>query len=598
MPSAVGFRTLVLSLVSLALLSTPLGSQECPEGEVTSLFIDNRSIFRTSDMEPGTRFLWAYRLANRLHRRTKKDFIEKELLFRVGECLDSLRLAESARILRNYKFIGYSDIYPVPMPDGSHHVVVDTQDEWTTRVDLGIRFDGGLKIDGAEFTEENLLGRGLLVRVFFQEDDEQRDLGAEFQTPRLMGTRWDARMSAGKTRSGDFFEEALAYPFVGEIGRLGARQTYTRRETLFAYAVDGRSPFSHLLVPFLDKRADLAAGVRVGRPGNLTLFGLGVSRESLRFRRFPEDLEYVRSRNYSNTVPADSAGVAEVEGHVLDRNATRINFFLGQRNLRFVRRRGLDALQGIQDVAVGAEVTLALGRALESLQKSGEVYPDDLHTQVSIFVGAAWESWVLNGRLATEARQVFAGEGRIGGWRDVFTEADGYLYWQPGSTNHHTLFFRASATGGWSVDMPFQLTLGGSDALRGYRENAFPGGRRVLFSLEDRSYLPWPAPDLFDFGFTVFADVGRMEGGGVPFGIDSGWHSSAGAGIRFGLPPGTTNTARIDLALPISSKTQLGDLILRVHLHELLGILPGLRDTQLLRSLRTGVKGDLISLPW
>jgi hypothetical protein len=101
-----------------------------------------------------------------------------------------------------------------------------------------------------------------------------------------------------------------------------------------------------------------------------------------------------------------------------------------------------------------------------------------------------------------------------------------------------------------------------------------------------------------DFGFTLFADLGQIRGADAPFGFDSGWRGSVGAGIRFGLPPGTKTMTRIDLALPISHRTSLKDLIFRVNLSEVLGLLPGMRDTQLLRSLRIGVKPEVISLPW
>ena len=70
--------------------------------------------------------------------KTRESFVRRELLFREGECFDSLRLAESGRILRSYPFIARADLFAVAQPDGSKHVVVDTQDEWTTKVDLGV----------------------------------------------------------------------------------------------------------------------------------------------------------------------------------------------------------------------------------------------------------------------------------------------------------------------------------------------------------------------------------------------------------------------------------------------------------------------------
>ncbi|MFO8172689.1 MAG: BamA/TamA family outer membrane protein [Gemmatimonadota bacterium] len=578
----------------------PRGSaaQECPEGRISYIFIDNRSIFDTSELAPDTRFLWAYRLANSLHMRTRESFLQDELLFETGECLDPLLLSETERLLRAYGFIARSDVYAVAQPDGTQHVIVDTQDEWTTKVDVGFDFEDGLRFTGISLAEENLLGRGMLMRLFFEEDRERQDMGFDFETPRLLDTRWDARISIGRTRTGDFLEESLFYPFVGEVGRLGGRQSFLRRETLFSYVLPSHPEFTHLLLPFVDRRWDLVGGIRLGRPGNLTVLGAGASGESARFRSFPSDVEVVRREDYASTVPATDAQIQEILPHVRERTAHRINFFLGQRNLRFVQRRGLDALKGIQDIQVGTELFLGIGRTLDATGEDGLNLPDDLHTQLSLFAGGAWEEWTINVQGQVEGRQLSPRGGQGRKWKDLFGEADAYVYWQPARQPKHTVLFRLSAAGGWEVETPFQLTLGGSEAVRGYREEDFPGGQRVVFTWENRTYIPWPAPELFDFGLSAFADIGHIQPGGVPFGVESGWRASIGAGIRFGLPPGTGNMTRIDLAMPLGNRTQLKDLVLRVSLREVLGLLPGVRDPQLIRSLRSGVRPSVIALPW
>jgi len=572
--------------------------QECPQGRISYIFIDNNSIFDLSELDPDASFRWAYGLANKLHVRTREEFILDELLFEVGECVNPLLLEETERLLRAYRFIGDADVFAIPQPDGTQHVNVYTQDEWTTRVDLGLRIDDGLKIEGLEITEENFLGLGILARGFFKKDKEVQDLGFELETPRLFRTRWDARLSFGSTRTGNFFEEAITYPFVGEVGKLGARQSILWRETVFSYSTAGSPDYSHLLVPFLDQRWDVTLGRRFGRPGSLTLLGLGISRESVEFRDFPNDLEYVVDKDFSSPILVDSAGVAEVEGQAQSRRANRVNFFIGQRNLSFVKRRGLDAMRGVQDVGVGIEAFLGLGRAWDALQEGGGISTDDLHTQASLFAGGAWDGWVMNGQVSVEGRHVKAGGGEGAKWRDVFAEADLLLYWQPGGNRFHTFLFRLSGAGGWSVDTPFQLTLGGRTALRGYREEYYPGAQRVVFTLEDRIYLPSPSPGLFDLGMAFFVDLGRMWAGKAPFGVTSDWLGTVGGGLRISLPPGTTSVLRIDLGFPLGKKAQLKDVILRVNMRELLGILPGLRDRQLLRSLRNGVRPTFVTSPW
>jgi len=593
------FLSLLCSILSaLVPPSASAQSQACPQGTISYIFIDNNSIFDLSELDPDARFRWAYRLANNLHVRTRRNFIRKEILFRVGDCLDPLLLEETERLLRAYSFIGDADVFAIPQPDGTQHVNVYTRDEWTTKLDLGLRIDGGLKIDGVELAEENFLGQGILLKGFLKTQREIQDLGFEASTPRFMRSRWDARLSVGSTRTGNFFEESFTYPFVGEVGRFGARQSFLWRETLFSYSTEGAPAHTNLLLPFLDQRWDVAVGGRFGRPGHLTVLGVGLSRESIDFRGFPDNVQYVVEKHFSDPVPVDSTGVAEVQSQVRSRRANRINFFLGQRNIRFVTRRGLDALNGIQDVGVGTEVFIGLGRAWKSLQEGGGRSPQDLHSQVSLFAGGVWDGVVLNAQTAVEGQLVRDDEQGTTDWRDIFGEADLYLYWQPRGERFHTFLFRISAASGWSVETPFQLTLGGATELRGYREEAFPGAHRLVLTLEDRVFLPSPSPGLADLGVAAFLDLGYMQKGKVPFGIDSGWLGTVGVGLRLGLPPGTESVVRVDLAMPVGRKAQIKDMILRVSLKEVLGILPGLRDSQILRSLRSGVRPTFVTTPW
>ena len=170
-------------------------------------------------------------------------------------------------------------------------------------------------------------------------------------------------------------------------------------------------------------------------------------------------------------------------------------------------------------------------------------------------------------------------------------EADLYGYLRSRKTPGHTFFARASASGGWSMDTPFQLTLGGRRGVRGLEEEDFPGGRRVLLTLEDRIVVRWPAPELFDLGLTLFADAGRMWEGDVPWGVDSAWRGAVGIGLRFGFPSGTRGLVRMDLAFPVGMDASRGP-IFRVTLLELLGVSTGFADPQVARSRRMTVGPD------
>lgn len=574
-----------------AALQVAEGPAACPDGRISHIFVDNHSIFDPDELGGGRFVRGFYALANALHVRTREGFIRGELLFREGDCYDPVQLEESARILRGYVFIARADVFSVRQSDGSRHVIVDTQDEWTTRVDLGPSFDDGFHIEVLEISEENVAGRGAQAAVFFRQRREREDLGARVVLPRLLGTRTDVATSAGRTRDGSFFTERIAYPFVGELGRFALRQSFQRRDELFPYAASGEAAdYGYLLLPFRDQRLELSVAGRLGSPGRLTLLGLGLSRESLEFRDFPSSLEVAEGNDFGATSPAPAGSEALVEAQVHPASTTRLNLFVGHRRLRFITERGLDALHGVQDVPLGTDVGLTLGRSLGASARPGDASADDLHARFRAFAGYALGASYLFLSGGLEGRRLLSSDGGRKGLRDVLGEADLYGYFRSPALPRHTLFTRASAAAGWSMDTPFQLTLGGRTGVRGLHEEDFPGAGRLFLSAEDRFYLPWPAPNAIDLGLTLFADAGRVWAGDAPFGEDSGWKGTVGGGIRYGFPAGTRGVVRADLAFPLGVRG--GRPVFRVTIFELVGLVAGFQDPDMARSRRITVGPD------
>lgn len=570
------------------------GQEACEDGRVTHVFVDNRSIFDLDEVSD-SRFGWAYRLANRLHIRTHQRFLARELLIDEGDCYDPFLVEDSERILRRYWFISQVEVYGLRQADGNWHVVVDTKDEWTTKIGVTVSFDGRPELRAVEIGEENLLGRGMVVGGFMRQTDAARLVGGRLFTPRLFNTRLDAHLTGGRTRIGQYVQEELFYPFVGEVGRFAARQFYRRREDYFTYSIGTPTRPEYLLLPVDEERIELTLAARIGEPGNLTIFGMGFSRDRLAFSGFPGTVERVEGNDFGNRAPASAELAAPLEAQTRYSSGTRVNLLLGQRNVRFVRKRGLDALQGIQDVEVGTDMSLTLGRSVGVLASEGR--PDDLYTRLRFYAGAAPGPVVLTSSLALEGRQIFSGAGENDGWRDVLGEMDVLFYLQSVPWNRHTFFARLSAAGGWSLDQPFQLTLGGSTGVRGYHDEDYPGARRIVLSAEDRIYLGWPFPELFDLGMTLFGDIGHIWAGDAPYGRDSGWRGTVGTGLRVGFPAGTRGVIRIDAALPLGPSPSLSDVILRMSFSDLLGISTGSVDPQMQRSRRMTVGPDRFHPP-
>jgi len=591
-------RVLVGIISTTLVLSPDLGAQAvgtgslCELGRVTNIIVDNRPIFQLETLEEGSPLRWVYRLANALHITTRQSFILREVLFSENDCLDPFLLEESGRILRQYPFIANADVVPVEQPDGTYHVLINTQDEWTTKFDLGVSIDQGIQLERIELTEENLFGQGILAEGYFARRREQRDAGFLIEQPRLFGTRTDARFGYGRTRVGNFFEQELAYPFVGEVGRFAVREAYSNRDRLYTYATGNPTDVTQVLLPLQEEWLEISFATRFGRPGRLGLLGFGLSRDRVEFGGFPTDVEVVLDGDFSNTFPGTDQLQAILASQINASATTRINLMLGLRQIRYIRPARLDTHAEVIDVPLGIDLGLTVGRSISAFEVGGLKSHDDVFTRLRLFTGHNSSQVFMFVNVEGQGRHSF----RDDGWRDLFGTADFYTYLRTGASSAHTFFFRTSATAGWSVETPFQLTLGGREAVRGFYEDDIPGARRVLFTLEDRIFLNWPSPDVVDFGFTLFTDVGRMWAGEVPYGANSGWRGSAGFGLRMGFPASTRAVGRIDIAFPINDPVSRGP-VFRVTLIELLGIGSGFRDHQLQKALRNPVGPDLFLTP-
>jgi hypothetical protein len=585
-----GRRRLPL-LAVLLLVASPYGAsaapQDCETGRVSRVFIDNHSVFDPASIPDDRRIRWAYRAANRIHVRTRPSFISDELLLRSGDCYDPELARESARILREFRFIAWADAYSVPQEDGTRHLIVETRDEWTTKIAGDLRVEGGIELRGLSLVEENFMGRGISLGAFYLEQDERRDVGGLFELPRAGRTDWDIALSASRTRVGNAFSQALIRPFVGEVGTFALRQQAMVRRDLFTWLLPEGGPWSHLVAPIETGRLEMAGARRFGRPGRFLLLGAGVSREWVR-PGVTTEVEGVVAGAFDDRGPVPDSISARIESQLLRRDATRVSLLAGIRRVAFVERTGLDALAGVQDVPVGGELLLSVGPSVlggAPVATGGETRRD-LFTRADVFGGFASGSLVGQLQLAIEGRTV-SGVGT----RDLLGEGHAFLYRQLRSPLAHTIVLRASAQAAWRTDGPVQLTLGGPDGVRGYDEMAFPGARRFVTSVEARRVVRSPFPDLLDLGTTVFVDVGRMLPGDVPWGVDSEMQGTVGLGLRIGFPAGSAAVVRIDLAHPVGPGAASGPRLL-IHAREWVGILGSVENQQLGRAQRSGVRAQ------
>ena len=597
--------TRFLALFSLLTQASPLVAQQvCENGIVSEVTVVTQDIFPPDDA--GESELGAIpRFLDLIHWRTKPAVLEREFRILAGDCYDASLVDETARLIRNFGFISEVDVSQERIADGSWRINYVTQDDISFKFGLGISFDAGFNLEGLTLAETNFFGQGMTVGVFAKELRERQDAGVEYEAPRLFGSRWRPYVSGGKSRNGYFMNETVYLPFATELDRFAARQVYDFREDYFPYSVNG-TDFSQVVLPMRAEFAEISAMGRVGRAGAWWLFGAGLSRDVLEFPDFPSSTGIVVDDKFSTVSVAGPGETDAVRPQAQERSSTRASFTIGRRSINFVPRSALDGVLGLQDVEKGSEVTVTIAPSLSIFGKSGVPSPDDVYGRLRIFGTTVHEQFVGALEAQVEGRKVRAGGPTGEGWRDVLTEVDLYGFLQPRFLPNHTVFARISAAEGRNPEQPFQLTLGGRAGVRGYDQDAYPGARRLLLTLEDRFPLGWNPISFADIGVSVFADAGRVWAGDAPFGVDSGWKASVGAGLRLGIPTGSIRVTRIDFVLPLSGdKEELG-IYFRIA-GEITGLLSrgvtrslgalGLADSQMKQARRSGISTDYANRP-
>ena len=256
------------------------------------IFVDNHSIYDVDQVDDGGLLGWVYGAANALHVKTRASFIRRELLFHVGDCYDPFLLEESGRLLRGYRL-------PRPgrclrgRPAGRRQA---RGGRHPGRVDHAGRPRRVLRRRAPPGGARGLRGEpgrpgASTPRCFFRQRKERQDLGGTLRAPPPLRTRRDGRPGERRThpRSGTLPGRAARLSLRGRGGTGGppAGVQPPRR----ALPLRGERPRGAATATCCSPTSTSAwsspwrAGW--GGPGNLTLLGLGLSRETLDFEGFP-----------------------------------------------------------------------------------------------------------------------------------------------------------------------------------------------------------------------------------------------------------------------------------------------------------------------
>jgi outer membrane protein assembly factor BamA len=473
------------------------------------------NIFDTSLSQENTSL---FRLANRLHIKTRENTIRQRLLFAPGESYSARTLAETERLLRRTRFLRAAYIRPVAYHDGRVDILVVTQDVWTLNPGISFSRKGGKNTAGVRLEELNLLGFGSQLQASYESGVDRDSRTVAFRDPHLAGSWWALATQYSDNSDGQTKAFSLERPFYSlNTRRAGGGSFFDERR------IDSQYDLGHIANQYqTHQQLDSAyvgwsAGLRDG----------WVQRWRFGWTYDRNEFESVVS-SHPSAPPSDRK-----------LSYPWVGWQLTQDNWTLTRNR--DQIERVEDQYLGWSIYATLGEAQPAFGAD----------RVSVIYSAS----VAKGFTPT-ATQTFlwsaGGSGRYeeGQAANAVVTTSGRYYWRQSS--HRTFFASAEVDAGSNLDADNPIQLGGDTGLRGYPLRYQNGEGRWLVTAEERFFTNWFPFRLFNVGGAVFADVGRTWGPN-PLGPPSlGVLKDVGFGLRLGNTRSALgNVLHIDVAFPL-----------------------------------------------
>jgi len=484
---------------------------------IGQVFIDNQNIFDLSNPKDNT---WLFRLANRLHIKTRASVVRKQLLFKSGERYDRRLIDESERILRLDGIFYDAWIREVAYHDGKVDLKVTTRDVWTLNPGFNYSRTGGTNSTGLQLEEINLLGLGTSLKVSHTSSVDRTSNGLQLSDDHFAGTWISFFGNWVQSSDGHLHELSVQRPFYS-LNTPWATGVYGLNDI----QTDSLWDRGQIIDQFQDQHegAQIYGGWSAGlKNGWVRRYTFGYTYDEHRFAP-------VTTWTGPSTVPADRRFLYPF-----------FQFDLIQDD--FQRLWNHDQIARTEDFYLGTSFTARAGYAATSMGSNSNAL---------IFRTNA--STGFHGSSSDKATVLLAGDfsGRYQGGRLVNGLADAAVRYYVEQSKNWLFFTTLVGTKGWKLDLDDQILLGGDNGLRGYPLRYQAGTSRALFSIEQRYFTDWYPFRLFRVGGAIFFDAGRTWGNAPPAGPSLGLLKDAGFGLRFGNSrSGLGNVIHVDLAFP------------------------------------------------
>jgi hypothetical protein len=489
---------------------------EAAHAVVGEILIDNQNIFDLSNPRDNVPL---FRLADRLHARTKPDTIRAQLLFKTGDRYNRRLLDETERILRADSYFYNAWIRPIAYHDGKVDIRVTTKDVWTFNPGFNYSRAGGTNTTGEQIEELNTAGTGTDLRVLHETNIDRSETLFEASNQHAFNTWTQLSLTYGNLSDGYMHDYLVNYPFYSLESRWAAGSNGNND-----LQTDSLYDRGNIIDQFSDRHDYLQVygGWSPGlQNGWVQRWQTGVTYIEDRFAP-------VSTWTGVTTLPQDREFVYPW-----------IQYTLVQDD--FLRLVNHEQIQRTEDFYLGTNATVQVGYAPEALGS----------TRDAVIFQSAFSKGFKNGGSTLLLSGDFSG--RLEGSQLDNGLADVYMQYFVQQSKNWLFYSNWDASKGWRLDFDNQLLLGGDNGLRGYPLRFQDGTARTIFSVEQRYFTDWYPFRLERVGAAIFFDAGRTWGQPELAQPSLGLLKDAGFGLRFGnARSGLGNVIHVDLAFPLN----------------------------------------------
>ena len=500
-----------------------------PKTSIDNIDINIRPIFDLSDPKNDN---WVFRTVNALHIHTRPSTIRDDLLFKQDDKVDQQLLDESERRLRARAYLDSADIRATTPCAGHANLKVDVHEVWTLLPEVNYSHTGGDNSYSFGVQDSNFLGYGKTVTLSHASSRERSGNLLEYYDPNLGKNNSILSFVYGDNSDGTQKHLEYRRPFASLETDWTAGFSYddfTQEDTLYDIGKE-RDRFRHdnnLKTLFYGHRLPFSTRDSIHR----LLIGYTSTQDNFYSAGTPPDDSIFVPENREAKYPW-------LEYQFIDDS--------------FIKANNIQQVNRVEDINLGAEVRVRLGKTRSPLPKYDGAY---------VFDAEFSQAFQLDSKQIVLADIISDGYFRDGDFYSGKVKGVASYHWQ----NFHRgqFFVRLTAARGFDMLQDQPLELGADTGLRGYPIRYQAGDHLQLVNIEQRYFGEREWFSLFYLGAAVFYDEGRAWGQNPIPQSQRGRLRDVGIGIRVSgtrngnREEGGHNILHIDLAAPLDGDDRL-----------------------------------------